>query len=298
MARLPVVDGATRLVGIVGHPIGQVRAPEVWTGLFHHHGLNMICIPFHVLPAELPAFFAGARKLGNLAGVIVTIPHKPASVDLVDELTERAALVRSVNFVRIHADGRWLGDIVDGIGFIENLKANGVEPLGKRALLVGTGGVGTAIAFALVDAGVAELRIYDRDAVRSDGLAARMAALGGPVRAGPPDPAGFDLVVNASPAGMHDGDPLPVPVERIGKGSVVADVIVHETELLRRARARGCTAIDGTGMMDHQLAAMAAHMGLGDLDFSAVTARRIAAAVRGVADPEEAGQSRLMDTGA
>lgn len=281
MSRRPVVDGATRVVGIVGHPIAQVRAPEVWTGLFHLHGLNMLCLPYHVVPADLPTFFAGMRRMQNLAGMIVTIPHKPASVDLVDKLTDRARIVRSVNFIGIRPDGSWLGDIVDGIGFVENLKTNGAGPAGRRTSLVGTGGVGTAIAFALAEAGVSELVLYDRDSERSEGLAQRLAALGWPTRAGAPDPSGFELVVNASPVGMRDDDPLPVDAARIAPGSIVADVIVHETELLRRAAAIGCRTIDGTGMMDHQLAAMAAHLGLGEHDFSAPTAKRVAAAVRG-----------------
>ncbi|MGX1787908.1 shikimate dehydrogenase family protein [Bosea sp. NPDC055332] len=281
MSRRPVIDGATRILGIVGHPIVQVRAPEVWTGLFHLHGLNMVCAPYHVLPADLAAFFAGMRRMRNLAGMIVTIPHKPASVDLVDELTERARIVRSANFIAVQADGSWLGDIVDGIGFLANLKANGADPAGKRALLVGTGGVGTAIAFALAEAGVAELVLYDRDTARSEGLAERLGALGWPARAGMPDPDGFDLVVNASPIGMQGDDPLPIDAGRIRPGSVVADVIVHETELLRRAATLGCRTIGGTGMMDHQLAAMATHLGLGEHDFSAAAARRVASVVRG-----------------
>lgn len=278
--RRPTVDGATRLVGIVGHPIAQVRAPEVWTGLFHLHGLNILCVPFHVLPADLPAFFAGARGMRNLAGMIVTIPHKPAAVALVDDLSERAALVSSVNAIAIQPDGRWVGEIVDGIGFVGNLGAHGVEPRGKRTLLVGAGGVGTAIAFALAEAGVSDMVIHDSDAARSEGLAARLSAQGYRVRAGVPDPSGFDLVVNASPVGMRDDDPLPIDAARIDPGSVVADVIVHRTALLRRAAARGCTALDGTGMMDHQVATIARHMGFGDVDFSAATASRVAAALR------------------
>jgi shikimate dehydrogenase len=281
MTKRPIIDGATRVLGIVGHPIAQVRAPEVWTGLFQAHGLNMVCMPFHVLPEDLPTFFAGMRTMKNLAGMIVTIPHKPASVDLVDVLTERAEIVQSVNFITVGEDGRWSGDITDGVGFVENLKTNGADPKGKRTLLVGTGGVGTAIAFALADGGVSELVVYDKDTARSTSLAERLARTGRPVRAGDPDPAGFELVVNASPVGMRADDPLPVDADRIEGGIIVADVIVHETELLRRAAARGCRTVDGTGMMDHQLATMAAHLGLSNKDFSAATAKRIAAEVRG-----------------
>jgi shikimate dehydrogenase len=277
MGRRPLVDGATRVLGIVGHPIAQVRSPQVLTAIFHRYGLNILCLPFHVLPEHLAAFVAGMRGVNNLIGMIATIPHKPACVDLVDALTERAALVRSVNFMAIGADGRWTGDILDGLGLVENLKAHGVDPRGKRTLLVGAGGVGTAIAFALAEAGVAQLVLYDTDAGRSSALAERVAKTGCPARTAPPDPAGFDLVVNATPMGMAKDDPLPVDASRIAPGSVVADVIVHETELLRRAAARGCRTVDGTGMMEHQVAMMARHLGLGDHDFSASTARRAAA---------------------
>jgi shikimate dehydrogenase len=281
MSKRPIIDGATRVLGIVGHPIAQVRAPEVWTGLFQWHGINMICVPFHVLPEHLASFFAGLRAVKNLAGMIVTIPHKPASVELVDSLTERAEMVRSVNFITSDEDGKWRGDITDGIGFVENLKTNAANPKGKRTLLVGTGGVGTAIAFALAESGVSELVVYDKDTSRSSNLAQRLAQAGHPVRAGAPDPAGFELVVNASPVGMRGDDPLPVDADRIEPGIVVADVIVHETELLRRAAKLGCRTVDGTGMMEHQLATMANHLGLGDRDFSAATAKRIASEVRG-----------------
>jgi shikimate dehydrogenase len=281
MSRRPAVDGATRLLGIVGHPIAQVRSPEVWNGVLQFHGLNTVCLPFDVLPENLAAFLAGMRGVHNLIGMIVTIPHKPACAGLVDALTPRAAMVRSVNFIAIGADGRWTGDIVDGLGFVANLKAHGADPQGRRALLVGTGGVGTAIAFALMEAGVAELVVHDTDTARSKALAARLAAAGRPVRAGIPDPAGFDLVVNASPMGMRDDDPLPLDAARIAPGSIVADVVVRETELLRRAAARGCRTIDGTGMMEQQVAMMAGQLGLGDRDFSAGTARRIALENRG-----------------
>ena len=125
MSKRPIIDGATRVLDIVGHPITQVRAPEVWTGLFQSCGINMICVPFHVLPEHLASFFAGLRGMKNLAGTIVTIPHKPASVELVDSLTERAEMVRSVNFITTDGDGKWRGDITEGIGFVENLKTNG-----------------------------------------------------------------------------------------------------------------------------------------------------------------------------
>ena len=258
----PLVNGKTRLFGVVGDPIGQVRSPQVYTALFRAHGINSVAIPFHVPPDKLSAFFAGLRGLRNLQGLIITIPHKLAAVAYVDDLTERARFVRSINFIMIKDDGRWIGDIVDGVGFVSNLQANGVQLAGRRALLVGAGGVGTAIAFALADAGVVDLAIFDLDQERAARIVGELPR--GNIRAAAsPDPAGFDLVVNATPVGMKAGDPFPIDPEAIDPAAVVADVIVERTGFLDRAAERGCATYPGAGMMKHQLALMARGLGYG-----------------------------------
>lgn len=271
-----VVNGATRLIGTVGHPIAQVKSPTLWSGLAREHGLNLLGIPFHVLPADLPRFFDGMRAMRNLDGMIVTIPHKIAARQLVDEVTERSRLAGSVNLVAIREDGRLVGDITDGYGMIANLRGKGVEPRGMRTLLVGAGGVGTAIAFALAGAGVSELVIYDTDTARAEDIARRVAAIGTAARVGPPDPDGFALVVNATPLGMRPDDPPPVDPARLSPDAVVADVVVHSTPLLEAAAARGCRAYDGVGMTVHQFEAMAAHLGFTSHDFSPATVGRVA----------------------
>jgi shikimate dehydrogenase len=276
-----LVNGSTRLLVIIGHPIAQVHAPEVWSGVLRHHGINMICIPAHVLPVDLDTFFVGARQIRNLAGLIVTIPHKPAVVHHVDALTDRAARVRSVNFVTISEDGRWTGDITDGFGCVENMRAGGGDPRGARALLIGAGGVGSAIAFALAERGVAELAIYDTDLARADDVATRVAATGTPCRVGSPDPTGFGVVVNASPSGMKPDDPLPLDPDKLEAGTIVADVIVERTRLIEIAAARGCRVFVGSGMMVHQFAAQAAQLGLGQYDFSPATVARLAKDIQG-----------------
>jgi shikimate dehydrogenase len=275
----PIVDGSSLLLPIVGHPIAQVKSPEVWSAMFRFHGINAVCVPVHVRPEHLATFFRAARELDNLCGVIVTIPHKVAALDLVDDLHERSRLAQSVNFVAFGADGRWLGDTVDGTGFVGNLRTGGDDPRGKRTLLVGAGGVGTAIAFALADAGVPELVLFDVDGRRADDVATRLRAAGYEASTGTPDPAGFDLVVNATPVGMQEGDPLPIDVERIEPGTVVADVIVEPTRLTRLAGERGCRVHFGAGMMNHQLAPMAEHLGYGHLDWSAETVTRVASGI-------------------
>src|SRR5262245_45277585 len=248
--------------------------------MFRLHGINAVCVPVHVRPEHLATFFGAARALENLCGVIVTIPHKVAALDLVDDLHQRSRQARSVNFVAFREDGSWLGDTVDGTGFVDNLRTGGDDPRGMRALLVGSGGVGTAIAFALADAGVSELVLHDVDASRADGVAARLRAAGYAAATGTPDPEGYDLVVNASPVGMREDDPLPIDVGRIAPGTVVADVIVEPTRLTGLAEARGCRVHFGAGMMNHQLAPMAEHLGYGHLDWSAETVTRIAASLR------------------
>jgi len=274
-----VITGQTRILGIIGDPIAQVKAPEVWTAMFARSGLNMICIPIHVRPADLEAFFAGARTIKNLSGLIVTIPHKPAAVAYVDKLTKRAEGVQSVNFISIDEDGVWTGDITDGIGFVGNLRFNGVDPAGKKTLLVGAGGVGTAIAFALAEAGVSELVIYDASEDRAKEVARRLRDAGYNAVFGSPDPVGFDLVVNATPIGMKDTDPLPIDVSRISSDAVVADVIVEWTRLLELSRQKGCRAFNGVGMMNHQLQAMIDNLGFAGLDFSPETVNAVAASL-------------------
>lgn len=275
----PIVDGSSLLLPIVGHPIAQAKSPEVWSAMFRLHAINAVCVPVHVRPDHLAGFFQAARELENLCGVIVTIPHKVAALDLVDALSERSRLAQSVNFVAFGADGRWLGDTIDGTGFVANLRTGGDDPRGMRTLLVGSGGVGTAIAFALADAGVRELVLYDVDERRASHVATRLRAAGQAAITGEPDPAGFDLVVNATPVGMREGDPLPIDVERIAPGTVVADVIVEPTRLTRLAEARGCRVHVGSGMMNHQLAPMAEHLGYGHLDWSAETVTRVASGI-------------------
>ena len=274
-----IVDGSTQILGIVGDPIRQVRAPEVWSALFRTNGFNAICVPLHVKPSEMEAFLAGLRTVQNLIGLIVTIPHKPTAARLADALTERARRVQSVNLMRREADGCWTGDIVDGVGFVQGLKSSGQRVEGRRALVVGSGGVGNAIAFAIAEARAASVHVADIVADRASNLARRLEAAGTPSGTAPASAAGFDLVVNASPIGMKAGDPLPVDCTELASDALVGDVVVHPqiTPLLAEARRRGCHVQPGTVMMDHQLTAMAEFLGFPDGDYSPAAAARVTA---------------------
>lgn len=244
------LNGATRIFSIVGDPIAQVKSPAGVTASFHARGHNAILIPSQVDPADLGIYLDAIWRQKNLDGVIVTVPHKFSCYAHCAEATERAHFLGAVNIMR-RAEQGWRGDAVDGLGFVAALRRNGGVPERARALLVGAGGAGSAIALALVEAGVRELAIHDSDANRRDSLIARLNGLGrGRVFVGSRDPSGFDLVCNASPMGMKPEDPLPVDVERIAPAAFVGCVITAPavSPLVAAARKLGCKTSTGADM--------------------------------------------------
>jgi shikimate dehydrogenase len=267
----PLITGATRLLGIVGDPIAQVRSPPLWTALFRRNGIDAVCVPFHVHPPALPGFIDGLGAARNLIGLIVTVPHKAAAAAHAGSLTARAKMVGTANLLRPLPGGGWEGDILDGEGFVGALRADNQTIAGRKALVVGAGGVGSAIAFALAEAGVASLALADIDAARAGALASRITSqtsVSTGVAAA--RAAGFDLVVNASPIGMRPDDPMPIDLTGLSPSAIVADVVIKEglTPVLSAARQKGCHVQRGAAMTDHQIAGMAAFLGLDQGDWS------------------------------
>lgn len=247
----PTLNGATRLYFIVGDPIAQVKSPAGVTAAFAAQGRNAVCVPAHVAPEHLAAWLAGTSLAQNVDGIIVTVPHKFACRELCATVSERAAFLGGVNTMRRNPDGSWHGDMFDGLGFVEAMRAKGCEPKGQRALLVGAGGAGSAIAHALVVAGVSELTIHDADLARRDSLVQRLAGLGlGQVRAGSSDPSGFDIAINATPIGMKAGDPLPIDVSKFTPAQFVGCVITSPAvpPMIQAARNAGCQTMTGADM--------------------------------------------------
>jgi shikimate dehydrogenase len=245
------LTGATRLNIIVGDPIRQVKAPGGMTRAFADRGHDGILVPVQVSVEDLGGFLAAADKLKNLDGIVVTVPHKFASFRHCKSATDRANFLGAANLMRRRPDGGWHGEMVDGVGFVGAVRAQGCDPKGKRALQIGAGGAGSAIALALVDAGVRELAIHDEDATRRDNLISRLNALGkAKVVAGSPDPTGFDLVANATPAGMRDGDPLPADISKLSPSMFVGCVITVPavSPIVEAARKLGCPTSTGTDM--------------------------------------------------
>jgi shikimate dehydrogenase len=246
-------SGATRVIFIVGDPIAQVKSPLGVTEALRERMADSIVVPAQVKRADIDAFFALAERMPNVDGIIVTVPHKFDAARLCAHVSARARSIGAANVVRRGADGRWEADMCDGEGYVAGLRQAGCEPAAKRALLVGAGGAGSAIAHALVDAGVSALALHESDAARREALAAKLRAYG-PVAptVGSTDPSGFDLVINATPMGMQPGDPLPVDVTKLSKATFVGDVVTMPPvpPLIEAARALGCGTMTGAGMFE------------------------------------------------
>jgi shikimate dehydrogenase len=158
-----------------------------------------------------------------------------------------------VSVMRRNLDGTWHGDMLDGLAFVKAQRDHGARPQGARVLPTGAGGAGSAIAIALLDAGVRELVVYDPDEARVTRLIDIVSdRCTGQVTAGPPDPTGCDMVCNASPMGMKDGDPLPVAADRLTSAMFVGDVIAGHgvTAFLQAAQTAGCQTADGGQMVE------------------------------------------------
>ena len=252
-----MIRGTTTLIAHVGDPIAPVRSPMIYNPWFDQAGIDAAVVPLGVSADDYPAFFRSIFNVKNVRGALVTMPHKISTVVLVDECSEAVRIAGSCNAVLKRPDGTLYGDLFDGAGFVTALERAEFDVAGARCLVVGTGGVGKAIAAALAAKAPSALRLYDIDPVAAQTLAHRLAeaypALD--VAAGSNDPAGFSLVVNASPLGMNPTDPLPVDVSRLATGTMVGEVVMKQTwtPLLRAARDRGCRTQVGTDMLYEQI---------------------------------------------
>jgi shikimate dehydrogenase len=259
------ITGHTRVWGILADPIHQVKTPQGLNALMRARGVDGVMVPVHVAARDLPTVIEGLRRQRNFHGFIATVPHKTAMLDLCDEVSPAARMIGAVNAVRL-ADGRLSGTMLDGAGFLGGLRAAGIEPAGMRVYLAGAGGAANAIAFALAEAGVARLTLANRTRARAEALRDRVAAAypALDLALGDAEPAGQDLLVNATSLGLAAGDALPFSVERLGAGQIVAEIIMQPevTPLLAAAAARGCRTHPGRPMLASQLKLMADFLGM------------------------------------
>ena len=252
-----MIRGTTQLIAHIGVPTDGFIAPMIYNPYFEQAGIDAVVVPMGSRREDFPQFLKLVFRLTNIRGALITMPHKVAAVGLVDEISSTAKVAGSCNAVKLDANGKLIGDMFDGEGFVRGVLRKGRDLLGARTLVVGTGGVGSAIAASLAKAGVAEISIFDQN---FEAMAALSKRLRGnypnlKVTTGSNDPSNHDLVVNATPLGMNNDDALPMDVSRLDSTTLVGEVVMKQeiTPFLAAARARGCTIQIGTDMLFEQI---------------------------------------------
>ena len=254
-----MINGRTTLIAHLGYPTETFKAPLIYNPYFESIGVDAVVIPMGVKAEDHARLLPLLFRLTNLRGALVTMPHKVTTVSLVNELSTAAKIAGACNAVLNRADGTLLGDMFDGEGFVRGALRRGRSIAGKAALVAGCGGVGSAIAASLAGAGIARLGLFDVRNAAAQALAQRLRVHypNLEIDIGSKDPHGHDIVVNATPMGMKEGDPLPLDVERISPSAFVGEVVMKEetTPFVRAARARGCDVQPGIDMLFEQIPA-------------------------------------------
>ena len=262
----PLISGRTSLIAHLGYPTESFKAPMIYNPYFGTAGIDAVVVPMGCKAEDYPAFLPLVSRLSNVIGALVTMPHKVTTIGLVDIVSPTAAVAGAANAVRRDAEGRLVADMFDGEGFVRGVERKGRALKGARVLVVGSGGVGSAIAASLAKAGVSEMALYDAFPASAEALAGRLAQHYPQLKLtlGSNDPAGLDVIVNASPLGMKPDDPLPMDAERIDPSTFVGEVVMKTeiTPFLAAARARGCAYQVGTDMLFEQIPAYLEFFGL------------------------------------
>lgn len=260
-----MINGSTELIAHIGYPTHTFKSPMIYNPFFEKQGINAVVVPMGCRPEDYPAFLRSVFTLTNIRGALITMPHKVVTVGLLDEVTPTVRVAGACNAVKRLPDGRLVGDQFDGAGFVRGVLRKGLTLAGARVLVVGSGGVGCAIAASLAGAGIAHIGLHDVNTASAEALARRIRdnypAIG--VTTGSNDPAGFDLVVNATPMGMNEGDPLPLDVSRLDPKTFVGEVVMRTemTAFLTAAAARGCQVQVGSDMLFEMIPAYLEYFG-------------------------------------
>jgi len=262
-----MISGKTTLIAHIGYPTEAFKAPMIYNPWFDKHGIDAVVVPMGVKPEDYAASLPQIFRFSNIRGALVTMPHKVTTMSLVDEVTPTARVAGACNAILKRPDGTLLGDQFDGAGFVRGVERKGRPLKGTRVLVSGAGGVGSAIAASLAGAGVAEMALFDVSDAQAQALAGRLREHYPQlvVTTGSKDPAGFDVVVNATPLGMKEGDPMPFDIDRIAPTTFVGEVVMKSeyTPLLKAAKDKGCAIQVGTDMLFEMIPAYLEFFGFG-----------------------------------
>jgi shikimate dehydrogenase len=260
-----MINGNTEIIAHIGYPTHSFKSPMIYNPYFEQAGINAVVVPMGCQTPDYPAFLKSVFALTNIRGALITMPHKVTTVGLLDEVTPTVKVAGACNAVKRTPDGRLVGDMFDGAGFVRGVQRKGLNLQGARVLVVGSGGVGCAIAASLAGAGIAAISLFDVNTTSAEALGLRLKQNypGIDVNTGSNDPAGFDLVVNATPMGMSEGDPLPMDVSRLSPDTFVGEVVMRSeiTAFLAAAQARGCRVQVGSDMLFEQIPAYLEYFG-------------------------------------
>jgi shikimate dehydrogenase len=261
-----LISGTTELIAHIGFPTHGFKSPLIYNPYFEQAGIDALVVPMGCRAEHFPNVLAAVFTLTNIRGALITMPHKVAAAAVVDEASPAVRIAGACNAVRRTENGRLQGDLFDGEGFVRALRRKGCRLTGTRVLIAGAGGVGSAIAASLAAAGARAIALFDIHRESARALANRLASFHPSVEltTDVDDPAGCDIVVNATPLGTHNGDPMPVDVERIGPGAWVGEVVMTPeiTPFLIAAQTRGCRVQVGTDMLFEQIPAYLEYFGL------------------------------------
>ena len=259
------IDGHTELIAHIGYPTHSFKSPLIYNPYFEKEGINAVVVPMGCQAEHFPAFLKSVFQLTNIRGALITMPHKVTTLGLLDQVSPTVKVAGACNAVKLDAQGRLVGDMFDGAGFVRGVQRKGFELKGKRALVVGTGGVGSAIAASLAAEKISAISLFDIDTAACEALAQRLVNEYPQIRVntGSNDPDGHDLVVNATPMGMNEGDPLPVDVSRLAPETFVGEVVMRTemTAFLQAAHKKGCRIQLGSDMLFEQIPAYLEYFG-------------------------------------
>jgi len=260
------IDGHTELIAHIGYPTHSFKSPLIYNPYFEKEGINALVVPMGCQAEHYPAFLKSVFQLTNIRGALITMPHKVTTVDLLDLVSPSVKVAGACNAVKLDAQGRLVGDMFDGAGFVRGVQRKGFELNGKRAMVIGTGGVGSAIAASLAAEKIKAISLFDIEIAACEALAQRLVNEYPhiQVKTGSNDPDGHDLVVNATPMGMNEGDPLPLDVSRLAPETFVGEVVMRTemTAFLQAAQKRGCRTQVGSDMLFEQIPAYLEYFGL------------------------------------
>jgi shikimate dehydrogenase len=240
------ITGSTRLTGLFGYPVSHTISPQMHNAGFRHLGLDVIYLPFSVHPKNLGDAIKSLSALGFI-GINVTIPHKQTVMKYLDVITPSAKMIGAVNTILVKGK-KLIGYNTDGIGFVRSLKGYGLR--GKTMFLLGAGGAGRAVAIQSTLSGLKRIFIADKLIARAKDLARKCRGIvASNVKEALEE---SDIIVNATPVGLHPDDPISIPAEWIPKGRLVYDLIYNpkKTKLLKEVK--GCRTVNGLGMLLYQ----------------------------------------------